>query len=59
MNRLFAVGHNWIHRGSYHTVQESVESYRNVTIDDIEESLKKHPLEGGARVFAGPLKKGD
>ena len=58
-SRLFAVGNNWVQRGSYVSVADIVESFRNVTIDDIAATLAKHPLTQTASVLAGPLQPTD
>jgi predicted Zn-dependent peptidase len=57
MNRLFAIGNNWIQRGCYRTVRESVDSYLAVTQEDIARVLAKYPLTRTATVMAGPLEK--
>src|SRR5262245_9024645 len=54
-NRLFAVGNAWIQRRQYKTVREAVDTYRNVTLDDIHRVLKKYPLSRTAAVAVGPL----
>ena len=54
-SRLFAVGGGWIQRQEYLTVRESVDSYRNVTVDDVNAVLKKYPLSENMTVAVGPL----
>ena len=54
-NRMFAVGNAWIQRRQYKTVREAVESYRAVTLDDIQRVLKAYPLSRTATVAVGPL----
>lgn len=56
MNRLFSVGNDWIQRGAYHTVRETVNAYLNVTRDDIARVLAKYPITETATVLAGPLR---
>ncbi len=54
-NRLFSVGTNWLQRGDYSTLKDTIECYQAVTVADIERSLKEAPLSTHATVWAGPL----
>ena len=54
-NRLFAVGNAWLQRRQYKTVREAVESYRRVTLDDIQAVIAKYPLTHPSTVAVGPL----
>ncbi len=54
-NRLFSVGNGWIQRRKYKTVREAVETYRSITLDDINRILKKYPLNQASTVAVGPL----
>jgi predicted Zn-dependent peptidase len=54
-NRMFSVGNAWIQRRQYRTVREAVETYRAVTLDDIQRVLTRYPLQPTATVAVGPL----
>lgn len=56
VNRLFAVGGNWIARRQYRTVRETIESYERVTCDDVTALLRKYPLTVNTTVAVGPLR---
>jgi predicted Zn-dependent peptidase len=55
INRLFAVGLNWLQRGAYQTVRQAVDSYQRLTSDDVAASLAQHPLTDCSTVLAGPV----
>ena len=55
MSRLFSVGNNWLQRGEYRTVAQSVAAYQAVAAGDISRLLAKYPLDVNAMVLAGPL----
>ena len=55
-NRMFSLGSNWLQRGKYTTIQETLEKYRAVTTDDIHGVLAEHSLLDHAMVLAGPLR---
>ena len=44
VNRLFAVGGNWIARRQYRTVREVIDSYQRVRCEDIAAVMEKYPL---------------
>lgn len=54
-NRMFSVGNNWLQRGRYVTIQEAVENYRSITVDDINTVIREYPFDKHAMVIAGPL----
>jgi predicted Zn-dependent peptidase len=54
-SRLFSVGNGWIQRREYRTVREVVDSYRQVSLDDIHAVLKKYPPTNNATICVGPL----
>jgi predicted Zn-dependent peptidase len=54
-NRMFLLGNSWLQRREYVTVQEAVQRYRDVTVDDIRSVLEQYPLQPNAMVLAGPL----
>jgi len=56
VNRLFAVGGNWIARRQYRTVRETIASYERVTCDDVTAVLRKYPLTVNTTVAVGPLR---
>ncbi len=53
-NRLFSVGTNWLQRGIYSTVKESIDQYQCVTREEVAETLSRYPLTDCTTVFAGP-----
>ena len=53
-NRLFSVGSNWLQRGIYTTVKESIDRYRQVNRNDIAATLRRFPFSECTTVFAGP-----
>ena len=54
MSRLHAVGSSWLSRREYTTVRETVGRYRNVTLDDLHEVLKRFPYSRYSAVAVGP-----
>ena len=54
-NRLFSLGGNWIQRGEYKTVRQSVDTYRAVTVEQVNAVAKKYPLTETTTVAVGPL----
>jgi predicted Zn-dependent peptidase len=44
MGRLMALGLEWNYRAKLHSLKESIEKIRALTIKDIERALKKYPL---------------
>lgn len=56
INRLFAVGGNWIARRRYRTLRDVIDSYQRVTRDDIAAVLAKYPLTVQTTVAVGPLR---
>ena len=54
-SRLFSVGNGWLQRHSYSTIQERLERYEAVSIDDIRSLLDRFPLTSPATVCIGPL----
>jgi len=59
MNRLFSLGENWLQRRQYTPVAEMMEDYREVTCQDVQEVLEKHPLTRHSTVSVGPLRQLD
>ncbi|HPM80227.1 MAG TPA: pitrilysin family protein [Candidatus Anammoximicrobium sp.] len=59
VNRLFAVGGNWIARRQYRTVRETIASYERVTCDDVAAVLRKYPVTVNTTVAVGPLRDAD
>ncbi|QDU94702.1 M16 family metallopeptidase [Lignipirellula cremea] len=55
MNRLFALGVNWLQRKQYRTVRETVEGYTAVQISNITDVLQKYPLDQTLTMAVGPL----
>ena len=56
INRLFAVGGNWIARRRYRTLRDVIDSYQRVTTGDIAAVLAKYPLTVQTTVAVGPLR---
>ena len=55
-SRMFGIGNNWVQRGEYATVQESIQRFQSVTRQDIAEVLEKYPLTQCTSVAIGPTK---
>lgn len=54
-SRLFTVGGTWMQRREYKTVKESLESYRAITVADVNRMLQKYPLSRNMTLCVGPL----
>ncbi len=55
-SRMFGIGNNWVQRGEYATIQESIRHFQSVTTQDIAEVLEKYPLTQCTSVAIGPKK---
>ncbi len=55
MGRLSSLGSNWVYRGEYRSVQDDLDSFRKITIDDIRELLAAYPLGQLSTAAVGPL----
>jgi predicted Zn-dependent peptidase len=55
INRLFALGDNWLQRREYRTVREVLRSYQSVTSDEIAAVIHRYPLTVHSTVAVGPL----
>lgn len=55
-SRMFTVGANWLQRGTYHTVRESIDQYKAVTREDIQNLLTEFRLDRPTTVSVGPEK---
>ena len=55
IGRLASLGGNWIYRGTYRTVEDDVNSIRQVTPGDIRELLQRYPLAQTTSAGVGPL----
>ena len=54
--RLFDVGPEWAHSGTYRSVADDLRTIENLSMGDVREVLDRWPLHGpGATVLAGPL----
>jgi predicted Zn-dependent peptidase len=54
--RLFDVGPEWAHSGSYRSVADDLRTIENLSLEDVHRVLSRWPLHGtGATVLAGPL----
>jgi predicted Zn-dependent peptidase len=54
--RLFALGTDWIYRGSYRPVEAELEAVAGVTLDELTAVLAKYPLSRATTVTIGPLR---
>jgi predicted Zn-dependent peptidase len=55
MGRLSSLGSNWVYRGEYRSVQDDLESFRQITTDDIRKLLATYPLGQLSTAAVGPL----
>ncbi len=55
-SRMFGIGNNWVQRGEYASVKESINRFQKVTVRDIAEVLEKYPLTECTSVAIGPTK---
>ena len=55
-SRMFSIGNNWVQRGEYTSIQQSIERFQNVTVSDIAEVLEKYPLTQCTSVAIGPTR---
>ena len=53
--RLFALGTDWIYRGSYRPVEAELDAVAGVTLDELAAVLAKYPLSRATTVTIGPL----
>ena len=54
--RLFDVGPEWAHSGSYRSVADDLRTIENLSLEDVHRVLSRWPLHGtGSTVLAGPL----
>jgi len=54
--RLFDVGPEWAHSGTYRSVADDLRTIENLSLDDVRDVLDRWPLHGpGSTVLAGPL----
>jgi predicted Zn-dependent peptidase len=53
--RLFSVGANWTHRGTYRSVKADLDSVDGVTLEAVNAVLAKYPLTRCTAVAVGPL----
>lgn len=54
MGRLMSLGYNWMYRRQYISVQDELDSFGRVTIGDVQEVLKRWPLDALTIATAGP-----
>ena len=55
MGRLSSLGSNWVYRGEYRSVQDDLDAFRKITVDDIRELLAAYPLGQLSTAAVGPL----
>jgi predicted Zn-dependent peptidase len=56
MGRLASLGHNWIARHEYRTVDDDLATLRSITTADIRRLLDAYPLRPVTQATVGPLK---
>ena len=57
MGRLSSLGGNWLVRREYRTIEDDLETVRNVSLDDLRELVREFPLAQTTTVGVGPLEK--
>jgi predicted Zn-dependent peptidase len=55
MGRLSSLGGNWVYRQKYYSVADDLELLNNISLDDIQELLKKYPLGHSTTAAVGPM----
>ncbi len=55
MGRLSLLGGNWLYRQEYRTVADDLKVIRGVTLEDIQELLKRFPIRMTTTAGVGPL----
>jgi predicted Zn-dependent peptidase len=56
-SRLFNVGGNWLQRREYRAVADDLKALDDVTIDAVQQVLKKYPLSRYTTITVGPREK--
>lgn len=52
--RMFSVGTQWLNRQDFRTPKEIADVYQNVTLDQVNDALKKYPMDSPMTVVVGP-----
>jgi predicted Zn-dependent peptidase len=55
MGRLGSLGHNWLSRQEYRSVEDDLQSIRSITREDVRRLLDRFPLTQLTTVAVGPL----
>jgi predicted Zn-dependent peptidase len=55
MGRLSSLGHNWLYRGEYRSVEDDLATLRGITAADIRKLLEEYPLRQLTTSAVGPL----
>lgn len=55
MDRLSSLGANWLYRECYQSVEDDLQCYQSITLDDIRELLEVYPLGCTTTVGVGPF----
>jgi len=55
MGRLSSLGGNWLARREYRTIEDDLQTLRNVSVRDIRELVREYPLLQTTTVGVGPL----
>ncbi|MDA7951090.1 MAG: insulinase family protein [Pirellulaceae bacterium] len=53
-NRMFQVGNNWLQRGCYVPLPESLSKYQGVTLEEVQAVFADHPLQENTVLSVGP-----
>ena len=54
-NRMINVGMNWMRRSEYRSIKQDMDVYDSVTLDDVAEVMRQHPLNQNNSIAVGPL----
>ncbi|MGI6417820.1 MAG: M16 family metallopeptidase [Thermoguttaceae bacterium] len=57
--RLFVVGGDWVQRGEYRSVRDDLDAVGQVTLEQIDDVIRKYPLRHSTTMTIGPLKNVD
>lgn len=54
-SRLFSIGSEWLATGTYRSVADDLRVVRELTLDEIDATMKKYPFENPFTIAVGPL----
>ena len=55
MGRLSSLGGNWMYRQEYRSIADDLQSIRRITLDEVQEVLRRYPISMTTTVGVGPL----